>query len=61
MTTSKFRPEPDNFVIGGGGGISLIAGVSKLYSAPGFLMTMAIAVAPIPMAILIFGKNFLSG
>lgn len=52
---------PGNFVIGGGGGISLIAGVSKLYSAPGFLMTMAIAVAPVPMAILIFGKKFLSG
>lgn len=52
---------PGNIVIGGGGGIALMAGVSKLYSVPGFLVTIVLAVAPIPLAILVFGKTVLSG
>jgi hypothetical protein len=52
---------PGNIVIGGGGGISLMAGASKLYSVPGFIATIALAVSPIPIAILIFGTDFLSG
>lgn len=51
---------PGNFLIGGGGGIALFAGVSRLYSIPGFLVTIAIAVAPIPIAVLIIGKEFLA-
>ena len=50
---------PGNIVIGGGGGIALMAGVSRLYSLPGFLASIAIGVCPVPLAILIFGKNFL--
>jgi hypothetical protein len=52
---------PGNIVIGGGGGIALTAGVSKLYSIAGFLTTIAIAVAPIPLAVLIFGKELVAG
>lgn len=52
---------PGNIVIGGGGGIALTAGVSKLYSIPGFLITIAIAVAPVPLAVLIFGKGLVAG
>jgi len=52
---------PGNFLIGGGGGIALIAGVSKLYSVPGFVLTIAIAVAPVPLAVYLFGTDFLSG
>lgn len=51
---------PGNFLIGGGGGIALFAGISRLYSFPGFLVTVAIAVAPIPVAVLVFGTEFLS-
>lgn len=51
---------PGNFLIGGGGGIALFAGISRLYSCSGFLITIAIAVAPIPIAVLVFGTEFLS-
>lgn len=51
---------PGNIVVGGGGGISLMAGASRLYSIPGFLGTILIAVAPVPIAILIFGEQLLS-
>jgi hypothetical protein len=51
---------PGNFLIGGGGGIALLAGVSRLYAVPGFLATVACAVAPVPLAVLIFGKEILS-
>ena len=50
---------PGNFLIGGGGGIALIAGVSGLYSTPAFLVTLALAVSPVPIAILIFGPEIL--
>ena len=52
---------PGNIVIGGGGGIAVMAGVSNLYSIPGFLATIALAVAPVPLAILLFGKTVLPG
>ena len=50
---------PGNILIGGGGGISLIAGASRLFSLPGFLITIALAVSPVPLAILIIGKEIL--
>ncbi len=46
---------PGNFVIGGGGGISLIAGFCRLFSLHGFVLTVALAVAPVPVAIFLFG------
>lgn len=52
---------PGNYLIGGGGGISLFAGVSRLYSVPGFLITIVLSVAPVPIAVLLFGTDFLSG
>ncbi len=52
---------PGNIVIGGGGGIALVAGVSRLYSLPGFLITVLLAVSPVPLAIGIFGKTLLTG
>ena len=50
---------PGNLIIGGGGGIALFAGASRLYSLPGFVATIALAVAPVPLAILILGKEIL--
>jgi len=52
---------PGNFLIGGGGGIAIIAGVSGLYSMLGFISTVVIAVSPLPLAILVFGKQILPG
>ena len=44
---------PGNALLGGGGGIALAAGASRLLSFPQFLGTILIAVAPVPAAILI--------
>jgi hypothetical protein len=46
---------PGNYLIGGGGGIALFAGVSRIFSVTGFLLTIAFAVAPVPVAVLVFG------
>lgn len=42
---------PGNTLVGGGGGIALAAGLSGLYPLPLFLLTTALAVAPVPLAI----------
>ena len=52
---------PGNFLIGGGGGIALIASVSRLFSTSGFLLTIAIAVAPVPLAVYLFGPDVVLG
>lgn len=51
---------PGNYLVGGGGGIALLAGVSRIYTIHGFLLTVMIAVSPVPLAVLIFGTGFLS-
>ncbi|MCB1478921.1 MAG: hypothetical protein KDJ62_08610 [Rhodobiaceae bacterium] len=51
---------PGNFLIGGGGGIGLLAGLSGLFSFPGYLATVMIAVSPVPLAVAFFGTGFLS-
>jgi len=43
---------PGNTLLGGGGGIALIAGLSGLYSVTGYLTTVALAVAPVPLLIM---------
>jgi hypothetical protein len=47
---------PGNVVIGGGGGIAMMAGLSRLFSPGLYILTVAIAVMPIPLAVLIFGE-----
>lgn len=46
---------PGNVLIGGGGGIALFAGMSGLFPFPLYLLTIALAVAPIPLIISITG------
>lgn len=42
---------PGSALFGGGGGVSLAAGMSRLVSFPQFLLTVCVAVAPVPLAI----------
>jgi len=49
---------PGNIVIGGGGGIALMAGLSRLFTPPMYLLAVAIAVSPIPVVMMIYGNIF---
>jgi hypothetical protein len=40
---------PGNVVIGGGGGIALLAGMTRLFPFPAYLFTVPLAVAPVPL------------
>lgn len=44
---------PGNSILGGGGGIALAVGASRLVTFPQFVLTILIAVAPVPAVILI--------
>jgi hypothetical protein len=44
---------PGSALIGGGGGICMAVGVSRLVTYPQFLLTTALAVSPLPVAILV--------
>lgn len=47
---------PGNSFIGGGGGIALAAGMSRMFRFPFFFATLALAVAPVPLAVYLMGK-----
>lgn len=49
---------PGNIVLGGGGGIALTAGLSRIFAPQWFLVTVALAIAPIPLALMLFGERF---
>lgn len=49
---------PGNFLIGGGGGIAMIAGASGLFSFPGFTFAIALAISPIPLSVVLLGTKF---
>jgi hypothetical protein len=44
---------PGNAVIGGGGGICLVAGFSRLFALPKFALAVAVAVLPVPLVMLL--------
>lgn len=46
---------PGNSLIGGGGGIMLMAGLSGIFSPLPTLVTIALAVSPVPLAMMFFG------
>jgi hypothetical protein len=46
---------PGNAIIGGGGGIALLAGMSGLFSFPRFLAAVCLAVLPVPLFIMLTG------
>lgn len=47
---------PGNAIIGGGGGIALLAGISGLFTFPRYLITVSLAVLPIPLAVILMGN-----
>lgn len=46
---------PGNTLVGGGGGIALLAGMSGLFTPVYFAFAVAVAVAPIPLLVLLTG------
>ena len=50
---------PGNSLIGGGGGILLVAGLSRLFSLPALVVTVILATAPVPLAVWLIGADFL--
>ena len=46
---------PGNAVIGGGGGIMLMAGMSGIFAPLQTLLTISIAVSPVPIMVILFG------
>lgn len=46
---------PGNAVIGGGGGIMMMAGMSGIFAPIQTFIAIAIAVSPVPIAIMVFG------
>lgn len=48
---------PGNSILGGGGGILLLAGFSRLFGPPGALLTVALAVAPVPIIVYLVGMG----
>ena len=51
---------PGNAVLGGGGGILFVAGLSRLFHPVGVAATLALAVAPVPLLIWGFDINLLA-
>jgi len=47
---------PGNTIIGGGGGIALLAGLSGLFTFPRYLATISLAVLPVPLVIMLAGS-----
>jgi len=46
---------PGNTIVGGGGGIALLAGMSRLFAPLYFAVAVSVAVAPIPALVLLTG------
>lgn len=46
---------PGNVLVGGGGGLSFVAGLSGVFGVWRFLLTICIAVLPVPLAVYVFG------
>lgn len=56
LTLALLLNIPGNAIIGGGGGISLLAGLSRLYGWRGTTATLLAAIAPVPLLVWAFGQ-----
>jgi len=50
---------PGNSVVGGGGGIALLAGLSRMFTTLQFFLTIALATVPVPLLVYFFGTGLL--
>lgn len=48
---------PGNSVFGGGGGIAMLCGATRQFAWPWFLLTVAVATAPVPVLVLLGGLD----
>ncbi len=46
---------PGTALIGGGGGIALVAGLSRLFHPAGYLLVVCLSVSPVPLLVYLFG------
>ncbi|WP_223421968.1 hypothetical protein [Tateyamaria pelophila] len=49
---------PGNSIIGGGGGIMIVAGLSGIFTPFATFLTVVLAVSPVPLAVIFFGLQF---
>ena len=49
---------PGNSIIGGGGGIMIVAGLSGIFTPIGTFLTIILAVSPVPLAVIFLGLEF---
>lgn len=49
---------PGNSIIGGGGGIMIVAGLSGIFTPLATFLTIVIAVLPVPLAVMFLGLRF---
>jgi hypothetical protein len=49
LTVAILVNMPGNYILGGGGGISIVCGTSRRISWKGFLLTIILAVSPVPI------------
>ncbi|MEJ2471258.1 MAG: hypothetical protein P8Y96_09070 [Desulfuromonadales bacterium] len=57
LTIALLLNLPCNAVIGGGGGIGMIVGMSGLITYTRYLLTIAVSISPVPIAIFLKGSN----
>jgi hypothetical protein len=50
---------PGNIALGGGGGIMIAGGISRLFQTGLALLTIAVATLPVPLAVWMWGTDFL--
>ena len=46
---------PGNTLMGGGGGLAMTVGLSRIMSLPAFTLCVMVAVCPVPLVVLLFG------
>lgn len=51
---------PGTFAIGGGGGIALVAGFSRLFNSWFVLLTVMIATSPVPLTVWLLGRSVIA-
>jgi len=50
---------PGNMALGGGGGIMIAGGISRLFQTGYAFLTIAVATLPVPLAVWVWGTDFL--